>query len=188
MSVYRSKDRDGTFKTPFYQYDFQVAGLRFFGSTQCTSKREAAEFEKVKRAEAQAAIKAGRGGASAPMTLAEACSRYWDEVGQHAASSADIWRYLGHITRLLGRDTPVKAVSARTIAEAVSRRRSAVTGGQKKHPITAATVNRTFTEPLRRVLRRARDVWQVEGLQPIPWADIILPEPQERIREASDRE
>ncbi len=189
MSVYRPKGRDGKYKSPFYQYDFQCGGLRFSGSTKCTTKRDAEQFEKDELTRVEAAQQERHELAKAPMKLGAACSRYYEEVGRFAETEDDIWGYMGNITALLGADTYVKSIDSAKIAEAISRRRAATTGGKKsKRLIANGTVNRTFTEPLRRVLKRAENVWQVNDLQPIVWADLLLPEPQERIREASDQE
>ena len=46
-----------------------------------------------------------------------------------------------------------------------------------------ATVNRYAIEPLRKLFRRARDVWLYPVAYP-RWGDLLLPEPQERVREA----
>lgn len=189
MSVYRPKGRDGKYKSPYYQYDFQAGGLRFHGSTKCTTKRAAEQFEQAKLTKIEAAQQDEQDLAKAPMRLHSACSRYYDEVGRFAETEDDIWVYMGSITELLGADTYLRAINSATIAEAVSRRRAATTGGKKTRRLIAnATVNRTFTEPLRRVLKRAEKVWLEPGLPPIAWKDLLLPEPQERIREASDDE
>ncbi len=189
MSVYRPKGRDGKYKSPFYQYDIQCGGIRFSGSTKCTTRRDAEQFEKDELARVEKARQEQQELAKAPMKLGAACSRYYAEVGQYAETEDDIWGYMGNITKLLGDDTLVKNVTSATIAEAISRRRAATTGGDdSRHLIANSTVNRTFTEPLRRVLKRAEKVWLEPVMQPIVWKDLLLPEPQERIREASDDE
>ena len=43
MSVYKAKD------SQFYQYDFQLRGHRFHGSTKCKSKREAEAADRQMR-------------------------------------------------------------------------------------------------------------------------------------------
>lgn len=189
MSVYRPKGRDGKYKSPFYQYDFQCGGLRFSGSTKCTTRRDAEQFEKDELARVEVAQQEKQELDKAPMKLGDACSRYYEEVGKFAETEGDIWVYMGNITKLLGEGIYVKAIDSAKIAEAISRRRAATTGGRKsKRLITNSTVNRTFTEPLRRVLKRAEKVWLEPGLPAIEWKNLLLPEPQERIREASDSE
>lgn len=188
MSVNRVKRADGTFASAFYYYDFQYRGTRFRGSTACTDKRDAQRFEK----ELKKKLKSEQGREEllkpSAMLLSEACSLYWEQVGQHAATSNDIWTYLRNIKRLLGADLAVDKIGSPEIADAISRRRASTAGPKKKpHLVTAATVNRTFTEPLRRILRRAKGVWK-QPVQDIIWKDLLLPEPQERIKEASDAE
>jgi hypothetical protein len=46
-----------------------------------------------------------------------------------------------------------------------------------------ATVNRYAIEPLCKLFRRARDVWLYPVVYP-RWGDLLLAEPQERVREA----
>lgn len=188
MSVYRRKRPDGTIASPYWYYEFQFDGVRFRGSTETADRRSAERVARAKLEEVKASAARGAQLARRAMTVEEACSRYWDEVGQHAATSDDIWSYLRLITRLIGKTTALPAISPDMIAKAISRRRADLTGAKdRRHLVSAATVNRTFTEPLRRVLRRARDVWG----QPTPtisWRDLLLAEPQERVREASPDE
>lgn len=189
MSITRPKGRDGKYKSPFYQYDFQVGGVRFYGSTKCKTRRDAEQFEKNKRTEVEKAQDEQRELAKAPMKLGEACTRYYDEVGRFAETADDIWGYMGNITSLLGADAQLRTINSARISEGISRRRADTTGREEsEHLIANGTVNRTFTEPLRRVLKRARTVWLEESLPQISWKDLLLPEPQERIREASDEE
>ncbi|WP_166652496.1 tyrosine-type recombinase/integrase [Enterovirga rhinocerotis] len=48
-------------------------------------------------------------------------------------------------------------------------------------------MNRTVTEVLRRILKRAAEVWR-EPVAPIRWRDHLLKEPEERVRELRDDE
>ena len=108
------------------------------------------------------------------MTWAVAASRYWDEVGKHTRSADRTLVALEWLTRHIGEATPLAAVTSDKIARLVAKRRA--------DGIEPATVNRSMTEPLRRVLTRARLVWGV-ALPPIEWRRHLLAEPQERIRE-----
>jgi len=54
----------------------------------------------------------------------------------------------------------------------------------RSRKVGPATVNRTCTEPLRKVLTRARKVWKAP-VQEIDWAQHMLSEPKERVRAAS---
>ena len=157
-----------------YHYEFEYRGHRLRGSTGCTSKREAQEFERNKRQEAAEAHKRHQALGRNPMTWAVAASRYWDEVGKHTRSADRTLVALDWLTRHIGEATPLAAVTSDKIARLVAKRRA--------DGIAAATVNRSMTEPLRRVLTRARLVWGV-ALPPIEWRRHLLAEPQERIRE-----
>ena len=54
MSVFKLKDG----RSPYFQFDFQVRGHRFYGSTECTTRREAERFEAVEREKARGLVKA----------------------------------------------------------------------------------------------------------------------------------
>ena len=47
MSVRRDK------RSPFWSYNFQIRGHRFYGSTKCTTRREAEAVERVEREKAK---------------------------------------------------------------------------------------------------------------------------------------
>ena len=196
MSVYRTK------ATPFYVYDFWLNGRRFYGSTGCSNERDAKAVEKRKRDEARAELSAPP--PAAGMTLDEACERYWVEVGQHHARPDQTEWSLAYLIEHLGKDTLLSAISGGKIAEIVAKRRGefvinraaeTVSKHQRrrrprKEPkrVSPSTVNRSVTEPLRKLLTRAREVWGDKTIQPIPWRTLMLKEPQERIRPASDEE
>src|SRR3954470_13321829 len=77
MSVYKPR------KSPFYHFDFQVRGVRFTGSTECASKRDAESYERRKRDEARVEVKALAAQEHAPLTFAVAAARYYVQVGAH---------------------------------------------------------------------------------------------------------
>ena len=127
------------------------------------------------------------------MTWGKARDRYWDEVGRH-------WRGLGprkmiaHLNWLdaaIGRDTPLSSIRNPVVARLVAKRRGEPVRVDEdtREPIfpAPATINRSCTEPLRRVLNRAREVWE-EDVAPIRWRNHLLPEPKERIRELTEEE
>jgi hypothetical protein len=60
MSVFRVR------KSPYYQFDFQIKGHRFYGSTEARNEREAKEIEKAKRAEAKRLIEEPSGRDASP--------------------------------------------------------------------------------------------------------------------------
>lgn len=168
MSVYKDK------RSPYYQYDFWRGGVRFHGSTGCSTRREAERFEADRKKAAEQAVKPRS--ANEPMTLNAAMARFWIEVGQHyhggyraTFASAQEW-----LTVQIGKNALLNEIGRRHVSEAIGRRRA--------DGVTNATINRTVAEPLRRVLNRAKMHWEQE-VQDIPWRDFMLPEPRERVRE-----
>lgn len=134
------------------------------------------------------------------MTVNEACWRYWEEFGCRHKTSDDTAAALESIRRLLGSATLLVDVDQEVILQAVRRRageqiRRLKKDGERlrKMPVgkavSNATVNRTFTEPLRRLLRKAKKAWKVPiDLDDYDWSDLLLPEPSERIREIQQGE
>ena len=181
MSVYK---RPGA-KT--YSYDFQLKGRRFSGDTERASKREAEAVERSRRVDAEKEVAAAVD-IEAPRTWLVAASRYWDEVGQHHKNSETTLTCLDWLTTMLGKDKPLLEIDDNVVASLVARRRMDIRQvGRKENRtkrVSPATVNRTATEPLRKVMVRARRVWKVP-VQEIDWSQHMLPEPKERVREAS---
>jgi integrase len=110
------------------------------------------------------------------MTLNIAADRYWLEVGSFHKRPDNTLRSLAWITRTIGKNKLLTEITNAVVAEAVAVRR----GGNVK----AATVNRYVTEMLRKVINRARDVWEVDTAK-IKWGAHLLKEPKERVRELS---
>lgn len=172
MSVYKDK------RSPYYQYDFQVRGARHFGSTGCTSRREAERFEEERK---QASKDAAKVSAGAPLTLSQATAKFWIEVGQHYQGGyhSTFFAALEWLAVNIGKNVLLHEIGRRQVSEAVARRRA--------DGVSNATINRTVTEPLRRVMNRAKRHWEQE-IQDIPWRDFLLAEPKERVRELRSEE
>ena len=184
MSVYKRHGAET------YSYDFQIGGHRFSGDTGRTSKREAAAVERLRRETAKAEVTAGIA-FDQPDTWQLAASRYWIEVGQHHVNSDTTLKSLAWLTKNIGATTPLDAIDDNLVAGLVARRRAETrqvgTGAADRRPIAPATVNRTMTEPLRKVLLRAARVWKVR-VGDVAWRQHMLREPKERVREASQGE
>lgn len=180
MSVYKRPGAET------YSYDFLCGGARFSGDTGQASKREALKFEAIERSKAKSLLASQRG--AAPMTFGEAASRYMVEVGQHHANAMTTLTSLQWLESAIGKNTPISEIGEELVARIVTKRRSEPRKvGKKDTPkrlVGPATVNRTATEPLRKVLTRARKVWK-RSVQEIDWSQHLLPEPKERVREAS---
>jgi integrase len=167
--------RDGS---PFWYARVQIAGRRYLLSTGTADKREAAAFERAERARLEREHEEGREAKRAPMTVALAVGRYWHETGQYQKGK-DVLRHLDWLQARLGKNTQLRAITTREIAAVVAQRRA--------DGVTNATVNRSVVEPLRRVLNRARDLWE-EPVPRIHWRKLKLPEGAGRVREASASE
>lgn len=181
MSVYK---RPGA---STYSYDFRLEGHRFSGDTRKAQKREALAEERLRRVEAQARIAEGIA-LDRPSTWELAASRYWLEVGQHHKNRETTLASLAWLTRQLGRECRLADIDDNRVAGLVARRRGedrpGISDATRQRKIAPATVNRTMTEPLRKVLTRARTVWKVK-VGDVTWRQHLLAEPKERVREAS---
>jgi len=185
MSVFRVKN------SPYYQFDFQIKGYRFFGSTEEKSKREGEEVEKAKRAEAVRLVKDAIATGRKPMTVQVACDRWWKEVGQHG-SDPDLERALDWLAEQIGPKVVLHDVTDDMISKAVQARRECVMpagrdsrGTQLYRPLSNRTVNKTVPSLLRRVMNKARKAWSVTILKDPDWNEHFLPEPKRAVREIS---
>lgn len=181
MSVYKPG------KSPFYHYDFQLKSHRFCGSTGLTEKRAAERFEEAEKERAEQLIAKTERQGTDPMTWVVAAGRFMHEVGSHHVGKADTKRALKWLRAQIGEHMLIADMTDGFVAEIVARRRSEKTRSKTPRPVSPATVNRTCTEPMRKVLNRARDTWGQE-IPKIRWENHLLPEPQERVRELSDDE
>jgi len=185
MSVFKRKG------AATYLYDFWLERRRFTGDTGKADKREAVkERDRVKRLR-QTEIDAEKKAANGPMTFGAASARYMVEVGEHQVNAMTTLASLEWLERAIGKGTPLAHITDDVVAKLVAKRRveNRKVGNAKtpKKAIGPATVNRTMTEPLRKVLRRAAKVWKVP-VGEIEWSHHMLDEPQERVREASKGE
>jgi hypothetical protein len=179
------------FKRPgatVYSYDFRLRGRRFSGSTGCETKRDAERWEKAERA----GIKSAEIDTDRPLTFAAASSLYWHEVGQHHADAVGTERHLAWLQKQIGPAAMLADVNSALLAKLVARRRGETVRrvrGDKTIEVhlAPATVNRSVTEMLRKILHRAERVWGSKVAR-IQWKDHLLAEPQERVREASQAE
>ena len=188
MSVFKRKGAED------YEYDFQYRNHRFCGRTGKANKRAAVAVEDQKKAEAKIAVAAEDAAALAietPRTWEVAATRYYHEIGQHHKNHKTTFASLAWLSKQIGGKTMLEAIDTNRVALLVAKRRNEVrrvgkpeNRGQK---VGAATVNRTMTEPLRKVLHRAKEVWG-SPVAKIRWADHILAEPKERVREAAKSE
>lgn len=185
MSVYKRKG------AATYLYDFWVEGRRFTGDTGKAEKREAVkERDRLKR-EAKAQAEKDKAALNGPMTFGVATVRYMNEVGEHEVNSLTTLACLEWLERAIGKNTLLTSINDDVVAKLVARRRAEMrkvgAATTAKRAVGPATVNRTMTEPLRKIMIRARRIWKV-SVEEVNWTAHLLEEPQERVREASKGE
>ena len=173
MSVYRPQ------ASPFYQYDFQMRGRRFHGSTKSKSRREAEAVEKGERERAKELLSIAPGSVEA-LTLDVAAGRYWAEVGTYHADKAGTWRTLERLIGYFGQDKLLVEITDNEVAKLVAWRRGHLVKGREL--VAPATVNRT-TQALQKLFTRAKQIWRVRFEQEPRWRVHRLKEPDERVRE-----
>lgn len=182
MSVYK---RPGA---STYTYDFEIGGNRLSGDTGETEKRKAEKRQAEIRRQERVRIDAAKGKSGANMTFGAAATRYMEEVGLHHAQADTTLSSLEWLEANIGKRTMLSSIDDEKVAFLVAKRRGEFRKvGSKiapKRKVSHATVNRTCTEPLRKVLRRAADKWNAV-VKPIDWTGHMLSEPKERVREAS---
>ena len=188
MSVYKGR------KSPFYQFDFQIEGLRFSGTTKCRNERDAKEYEKARRAEADRVISENAATGKQPLKLRAACDRWWSEVGSRG-NDPDILRALNWLVGQIGPMTALRDINDDVVSRAVEARRAHVLragrdakGKQLYRPITARTVNKTVPSLLSRVMNRARDNWSEALPSPPVWKKHKLAERKRPVREITAEE
>jgi integrase len=176
-----------------YHYRFKIDRQKFSGSTGTRDKREAERIEARIRREAHEQVRAAAARSRKGLTFGEAVELFWDQVGTFYDGGSDkgtyrktVWSALQWLKQESGiaPTTLLRDVGSKEIASAIGRRRAETWRGQ---PVSNATVNRTVTELLRRIWLRSRDVWE-EQVKRIEWDKLLLPEPEERVRELRSHE
>lgn len=197
MSLYKRP------RSPFYHYEFIIRGNRIRGSTGETDKREATTVEKLRyNAALMAAAPSTGTNAETSMRFADVAMRYFDEVGQHLAGddgSKNCERDLKRLHDYFGASRTLTSITNDDIAKLVSWRRGQQQSRLKKikgkivqNPkaplVSAATVNRSTTEVLKKLFIRARDTWSVKFDRWPNWKEHMLKENGERVRELYEGE
>jgi integrase len=170
-------------KKGIYVYDFQIEREPFFGSTGCTTKREALAFEEDLKKQKQRELSARKAARAGGLTFNAALDRLWVEVGEHYTGTykQTVFTALRWLLEDsgIGANTLLRDIGPNKITEAVARRRG--------NGVSPSTVNRTVTELLRLLLKRARDNWEQDVVR-IDWKKHLLDEPRERIRSLATHE
>ena len=72
-------------RSPFWRFDFEYRGHRFYGSTKATTKREAEAIERQERDKAKQVV--ADQAARTSLRLDDVAGRYWQETGQHTTGA-----------------------------------------------------------------------------------------------------
>ncbi len=181
MSLYKPKN------SPYYQFDFELGGHRFSGTTKCTSRREAEAVERTERERAKRRV-ADLRNTSIRLDLDSVIDRFWIESGQHFSGAGDTWRDLGRLIDFFGATRLITEIRDDDIAKLVAWRRGHRIIRSKKTKledcplVSNGTVNLT-TALLRMLFNRAKRNWGVRFQYEPQWQNHMLPQPQERVRE-----
>jgi hypothetical protein len=132
-------------RSPFYTYNFQIRGVRFYGPTKCTNEREAEKVEAAERKKAKQQIEQARAAATS-LRLDDIAGRYWQEVGQHHAGADNTERQIGYLIACphLGPDILITDITGDHVAKLRAWRR----GHRRKDGtlISPFTVNDTIEQ------------------------------------------
>lgn len=179
-------------RSPFWQYDFQLAGRRWQGSTgECDKTQAQAILEKI-WCDALVITDNLRRSERQPMTITEAASRWWDEVGAHGREG-DLGpfpsdnpnhraRPLAWLVDELGAKRPLHTIRDDDVARLVALRRKSVVREAADRaealyrPVSARTVNRLVPKLLRRIMRKAVKSWNVEVHHMPDWSSHLIKE------------
>jgi integrase len=188
MSIYKPNG------SPYFHYDFQVGRSRFHGSTKSKNRREATAIERdVKEKVAEEARQRAKTGRQ-PMTFDQAAGRYWEEKAKYLKNPDKHFATIKRLVDFFGKEKRLEEIDDAAVMEIVAHRRKQPRWGKTKlktgtvRPVTGGTINREVLEPLRAILRHAKELWR----QPLPleprWRKHFLKEPKERVRELRDGE
>lgn len=189
MSVYRDS------RSPYYQFDFQHEGHRFHGSTKCTTRRDAEKFEAAELEKAKALVKATRR-AKASLAIDDVADRLWNDSAQYDAEPKATETNLARLIEHFGPEKPLTEIDHRAAKDMVAWRRGQRVSRRGKRTkeqeqalplVSNATVNRSATKVLQRLFSFAKAEKAVFENEP-DWGELLLPEPEERVRELKTEE
>ncbi|MGR9471008.1 tyrosine-type recombinase/integrase [Rhizobium leguminosarum] len=188
MSVYKPKS------SPFYQYDFQLDGHRFNGTTKARNKRDAEAIERQAREQAREAVKQLRTTGKMPLTIDMAVGRYYLEKGQHRDNPEKVFASLERLVSYFGKHKRMDQIDDAAIIDLVAYRRKQPRWGKFKlkngnvKTVANGTINREVLVPLKTIFRRARLMWKFHLPDEPHWKEHWLKEPPERVRELHGHE
>ena len=115
MSLYRKP------RSPYWYFEFQIDGCRFFGSTKATTRREAEKIERAEREKAKAHVAATKA-ARTSLRLDDVAGRFWSQA-QHHASSRNIWKRLSLLIEFFGKDKLITDITDDDVGTLIAWRR-----------------------------------------------------------------
>jgi hypothetical protein len=116
MSVYKST------KSPFLQFDFQIGGHRFHGSTKCTTRKDAEKFEAIELERAKALVKAMKR-SRASLQIDDVAERLWADRGQYDADSKATETNFARLIEYFGKAKSLTEIDHKAAKELVAWRR-----------------------------------------------------------------
>lgn len=153
--------------TPFYWFDFTVAGVRHRGSTGCEKISDAKEVERDERAKAKKQPRYGD-----KWRLRNALGSYWNDHAVRLRSAKTIEYQILELSSGLGADMLIERISPAHLLEYRARRRG--------HGLGESSINREL-HLLRAALSHAAQV-HLQSVPDIPWSKVTVSEPAGRTR------
>ncbi|WP_420381698.1 tyrosine-type recombinase/integrase [Novosphingobium sp.] len=185
-------------KSPYWQYDFQFKGVRFHGSTGCTSQRDAQRFIDKKRRE----VTLGETPVVDSPTIDRACGLWWEAVGELKANKATDEYRLAALIAGLGGSRLLSSLTLRDLDAYVAQRMAPRAIPAKTHMakgklivdkpayearLSRSSVNREI-QLLRRVVLWLGQPGRGYTVPRLEWKAALGKEAAERIRELSGDE
>ena len=144
-----------------YYCTVQVQGEKKRTSTGCKSKKEAISFARRWKAalidEAKAVQPTGT-----QMTMLQGVTRYMSEAGERLVGHGQYEQFFDWLLDRIGDDTPLAAIDNSMLANLLNERsREFRYGREECGEFTDTYVERSVLIPLRTLLKRAKDLWEV---------------------------
>jgi integrase len=185
MSVYKTAK-----SAPYYWFDFQTSGRRFYGSTGCTARKEAEKFEALERDKAKVLIKATKRSKTS-LLIDDVAERLWKDSAQYDADAKATEKNLARLIEYFGKAKSLTDIDHSEGKKLVAWRRGHRVSRRKDHKnaplISNATVNRSATKVLQRLFTFAKNE-KAEFENEPNWLELLLIESEERVRELQDDE
>lgn len=190
MSVFKTAKSGKVF-----WFDFQIQRRRFHGSTGCTARKEAEKVEAAEKDKARALLKALMR-SRASLSIDDVAARLWEQSAQYDAAADATEKNLARLVEYFGKATLLTEIGQTKAREMVAWRRGHRVSRRGKLSkeerdslplISNATVNRSATKVLQRLFTFAKGEKAQFEHEP-DWSALLLPEPEERVRELQDDE